>query len=225
MKSNRYIAKLSKKGNKYRSVLSSNKISDGDMYDMQFSEEKSSDLWDEVSHNIVDLNAKAMQEIVNLIPEDDIFQGAQDNITQIESIIQENLSQTAKTLFRTKRYLLGIKAEFSVVEKLVKKRALNILPINMRNVIIGIVHLFSEIFIEKNITIKIEDWFVKSLLDYETVQVALYYLIGNAAKYIKDNTTLNISFKSTSNSTSAIMKMTSLFITPEDEKHIFTKER
>lgn len=147
-----------------------------------FDTESSSNLWDEVSHNLVDLNAKAIQEIVNLIPEDDTYASGHEVINKIEDIIKNNLFETAETIFRTKRYLSGMAAEFSVVEKLVRNRPLQKIKANLRNIIIGVLYLFTDDFNRKNITINIEEWYQFSIVDYETVRVALYYFIGNCAK-------------------------------------------
>lgn len=190
-----------------------------------FDTESSSNLWDEVSHNLVDLNAKAIQEIVNLIPEDDTYASGHEVINKIEDIIKNNLFETAETIFRTKRYLSGMAAEFSVVEKLVRNRPLQKIKANLRNIIIGVLHLFTDDFNRKNITINIEEWYQSSIVDYETVRVALYYFIGNCAKYIQENTKLEISFRINKNNTNATFKMTSLYISPEDEEKIFRKER
>lgn len=190
-----------------------------------FDTESSSNLWDEVSHNLVDLNAKAIQEIVNLIPEDDTYASGHEVINKIEDIIKNNLFETAETIFRTKRYLSGMAAEFSVVEKLVRNRPLQKIKANLRNIIIGVLYLFTDDFNRKNITINIEEWYQFSIVDYETVRVALYYFIGNCAKYIQENTKLEISFRINKNNTNAAFKMTSLYISPEDEEKIFRKER
>lgn len=192
---------------------------------MGFDTESSSNLWDEVSHNLVDLNAKALQELINLIPEDDTYASGHDAINKIEGIIRNNLAETAETIFRTKRYLSGMAAEFSVVEKLVRNRPLQKIKANLRNIIIGVLHLFTDDFDRKNISINIEDWYQSSFVDYETVRVALYYFLGNCAKYIQENTKLEITFKIKRKNTNATFKMTSLYISPEDEKKIFNIER
>ena len=49
----------------------------------------------------------------------------------IEDIIKNNLFETAETIFRTKRYLSGMAAEFSVVEKLVRNRPLQKIKANL----------------------------------------------------------------------------------------------
>ena len=146
---------------------------------MGFDTESSSNLWDEVSHNLVDLNAKALQEIINLIPEDDTYVSGHEAINKIEDIIRNNLIETAETIFRTKRYLSGMAAEFSVVEKLVRNRPLQKIKANLRNIIIGVLHLFTDDFDRKNISISIEEWYQASYVDYETVRVSLYYFLGN----------------------------------------------
>lgn len=192
---------------------------------MGFDTESSSNLWDEVSHNLVDLNAKALQELINLIPEDDTYVSGHEAINKIEGIIRNNLAETAETIFRTKRYLSGMAAEFSVVEKLVRNRPLQKIKANLRNIIIGVLHLFTDDFDRKNISINIEDWYQSSFVDYETVRVALYYFLGNCAKYIQENTKLEITFKIKRKNTNATFKMTSLYISPEDEKKIFNIER
>lgn len=188
-------------------------------------EEQSNALWDELTHNLVDLNAKAMFGLANLVPDDIIATNTKELVNSIIDYIKEDFEKTALTIFRTKRYLLGMKAEFSVVEKLVKARPLTLQQINVRNIVVGVVHLFYEEINVKNLTFDIKEWFDKSYIDYETIQVALYYIIGNAIKYTKNSTKITVDFKIDNNMTNVSFEMTSLYISDEDILNIFQKER
>lgn len=187
--------------------------------------EQTNGLWDELTHNLVDLNAKAMFGLANLVPDDISANSVSELINKIVEYVKDDNERTALTIFRTKRYLLGMKAEFSVVEKLVKSRPLTLQQINVRNIIAGVVYLYYEDLKNRNLTFDIKEWFDKSYIDYETIQVAMYYIIGNIIKYTKEGTKVSVDFKLSNNMTIVTLEMMSLYISDEDMHHIFRTER
>lgn len=83
--------------------------------------------------------------------------------------------------------------------------------------------MFFNDFNEKDVYIDIEEYYEKVYVDFESVQVAIYHIIENAAKYIAPKTNANITFKIEKHTQYIIFAMTSLYINQDEEFEIFNE--
>ncbi len=75
----------------------------------------------------------------------------------------------------------------------------------------------------KRTYIDVEEYYEKVYVDFEALQVAIYHIIENAAKYIEPDTTAYIKFNIEGDVQYVIFEMNSLYIHPDEESEIFNE--
>ncbi|WP_066219819.1 ATP-binding protein [Formosa haliotis] len=174
-------------------------------------------------HNLTSINAHNIQEIYDLIPQDVL---ASNWRTQVEFIEKELVSKSNKAsmmFLRIAKHNIHMKSEFSIYRKLDRDDNANLefkgYPI--RIVLLNVLHTFFGDFTSKNVYVNVSDYYGKVLIDYETIQVALYHLIENSSKYTKTDSTIYIDFKEDNDNVIISMEMISLYIPESERKKIF----
>jgi hypothetical protein len=172
-------------------------------------------------HNLTSLNAHNIQEVYDFIPEDILRdnQGGRSKI--VEDHIKANLAQATQTFLKIVKNNGAMKIEFSVFNKLKETNPkLDIQEHSIRKVILNTVHIFFQDFTDSGVTVKVSNSKEYINLDYESFQVALYYLIDNATKYILRDSIFYINFLKTENEFIVILDMVSMKIFPDEESKI-----
>jgi signal transduction histidine kinase len=175
-------------------------------------------------HNLISLNAHAIQDLYSMIPQEDLsnYSGFP---SQKEMIKQRLISSpdVAATLFlRALKNESAVKNELSVFQKLYDPSPiLRKLAHPIHKVILNVGNLFFQDLADNNITILISPSAVKLIVDYESIQVALYHLFDNACKYAAPSSEIKVNFVQNSNFFSIHLEMTSLYIAPEERSKIF----
>lgn len=192
----------------------------------QYTMAETSNRVNRVIHNLKSINAHAMQELYALVPQEQLIKNVRENSKIVESAIKKDVRQAALTFFRMAKFNLSIKAEFSIYEKLLQggeKLKLEKRNHNIRDVIMIVLYMFFNDFNEKDVYIDIEEYYEKVYVDFESIQVAIYHIIENAAKYIAPKTNTNITFKIEKHTQYIIFAMTSLYINQDEEYEIFNE--
>ena len=192
----------------------------------QYTMAETSNMVNRIIHNLKSINAHAMQELYALVPQEQLIKNVRENSKIVESAIKKDVRQAALTFFRMAKFNLSIKAEFSIYEKLLQggeKLKLEKRNHNIRDVIMIVLYMFFNDFNEKDVYIDIEEYYEKVYVDFESVQVAIYHIIENAAKYIAPKTNANITFKIEKHTQYIIFAMTSLYINQDEEFEIFNE--
>lgn len=175
-----------------------------------------------VLHNIRTINAHSLQEIRNLIPDSLLKQHKDKSCDELEAVIKKRTSATAMSIFRLSKDLYEIKSEFSVYDKLVKGNvSVSKRMFNVRDVIMTVLYPFFEDFSKKQVVVNVEQCYASIPLDFETFQVAVYHIIENASKYIRNKTSASISFSQDNNFMTIQFVMQSLFISENEAGSIF----
>ena len=86
---------------------------------------------------------------------------------------------------------------------------------------LNVLHTFFADFSEKNIYVEVGEYYNKTVVDYETIQIAFYHLIENALKYSKPNSKINIDFEDFADFFLIKFKMTSTYVKPIERDLIF----
>lgn len=179
---------------------------------------------DRVIHNLKSINGHCIQELYNLVPQDLLTHSVKDSLPTIESIIIKNPHKAALLFTRIARLNMSTKAEFSVYEKLLKNEAkLQPRNINPRDLVMIVLYMFFGDFSEKNVYVDVGSYYEKAKFDFESVQVAVYHLVENSVKYVKPDTTINISFDNDSGYHVISFKMDSLHVYEDEREKIFNE--
>ncbi len=176
-------------------------------------------------HNLTSINAYNIQEIYDLLPQSVLASNWKDQINFIEKEIIKNPKEAAMMFLRIAKNNIHMKSEFSIYRKLDRedKTPLEFQSFSIRNILLNVLHTFFADFSQKHIYVEVGEFYNKVLVDYETIQVALYHLIENALKYSKPNSKIYIDFQDNSNEISIKFKMTSTFVKPTERELIFNE--
>ncbi len=177
---------------------------------------------DRVIHNLRSNNAHSMQTLYTLIPQNELIGNIRETSKIVAKYIEADPQKAAMTFLKIAKLNMSVKAEFSIYDKILKGNPkLDFRQHNPREIIMIIMYMFFADFSEINVRIHVEDFYDKIKIDYESVQVALYHIVENAAKYIKPNTEANITFMNNPHSHTITFSMCSLYIAPDEEDDIF----
>lgn len=175
-------------------------------------------------HNLTSLNAHNIQEFYSLVPQENVSRKMGKQVSYVKSIVEEEPEETAIALLKMAKNNAAMKVEFSVFKKLFdlnpNLRATNH---NVHKVLMNVFYLFFPDFTDKNVKVTVGDTDNKYMayFDYESIHVAFYHMIENAAKYIKPNTSFKVGIVKNIEKTEIILDMVSTQINSEEVNLIF----
>lgn len=173
-------------------------------------------------HNLTTLNAHNIQEIYSLIPQEEISGRVNNHISYVREKIEDDPTEAAKVFLRIAKNNASMKTEFSVFKKLfVAQPELRPSFHMMHKVLMNILYLFFPDFTDKEVEVVVERSEAVAYFDYESIHVALYHLIDNAAKYTRPGSKLHISISSGTPYTTLVFRMKSTRILPDERERIF----
>lgn len=173
-------------------------------------------------HNLITLNAHNIQEIYSIIPQGEISKESGDKIKFVCSAIEKDPIEAAKTLLRIAKNNAAMKTEFSVFNKLFgKPKELRSTSHTMHKVLMNILYLFFPDFTDKGVKVIVNRDNASAYFDYESIHVALYHLIDNAAKYTRNNSELSINIKTVEPYVILVFQMKSIKILPNEVEKIY----
>ncbi|MFZ4878737.1 sensor histidine kinase [Janthinobacterium sp. Mn2066] len=173
-------------------------------------------------HNLTSLNAHNIQEIYLLIPQDEISGKIKGHLEYTKKIVENNSLDAAKALLKIAKNNAAMKTEFSVFKKLFNttpdlRPSMHI----VHKVVMNILYLFFSDFTDKSVEVVVQRSEAKAYFDYESIHVALYHLINNAAKYTIPDSFFNIEIKEETSVLSITFRMCSTKILKEERERIF----
>lgn len=82
---------------------------------------------------------------------------------------------------RIAKYNTGVKAEFSIYDKLLKKDVrLSPRYHNLRDVFMLVLHMFLGNFADNHVYVEVDNYYEKAYMDFESVHVSIYNIIENS---------------------------------------------
>lgn len=173
-------------------------------------------------HNLTSINAKNIQEIYDLVPQQTLTSDINTQVEKIIEIVKKNPGETAMMFLRIAKHNIHMKSEFSIYRKLERENsALEKRDHPIHKVLMNVLHSFFVDFSDKNVYVKVGECRSLVSCDYESIQVALYHLIENATKYVKHNSTVLINFNESPDSIDISFEMQSLFIHKDEYEKIY----
>lgn len=175
-------------------------------------------------HNLTSINAHNIQEIYDLVPQELLTSNYQRQLDHIQAELRKNTKKAALMFLRIAKHNIHMKSEFSIYKKLDREDAmLDVRSHPLQKVLMNVLHTFFTDFTNNGIYVRVGEFFGKVLIDYESIQVALYHLIENASKYTMPDSTIDITFEENGKNIDVIFKMKSLYISIEEKERIFTE--
>ncbi len=174
-----------------------------------------------VMHNLMSLNAHAIQDVFALISQDALTGDIRRQQAVIESVIRTQPAKAARTLLRIAKNNMAVKTEFAVIRLLDQTSPPPTFKFHaLHRVILNVLHTVLPDFTENNVHANISDCSLSVPLDYETFQAALYHILENATKYVLPNSELFIRFSDTDSEVHITFDMHSLYIAPDEVSRI-----
>ena len=173
-------------------------------------------------HNLMTINAHSMQEIFNFIPQDELAKNTKNVRKLIKDKIEKDSQKSSSVLLKLMKNNLATKTEFSVFNKLFEDNPiLNKKEYKVFDVLLNVLYNFFPDIIDKKVGLEYLESNSKAYFDYEAIQVALFHILDNTMKYIKENTKLVISLQETEQNIEIIFDMISLKVGDDELEKIF----
>ena len=175
-----------------------------------------------LKHNLLTYSTKINQELYKLIPQEHLSKGSQNQKDLIKRIVRNDTDKAATTFLRILKNANLIKSEFDVYDMI---HGDGIEPDSFSHSIHKVISLslssFWLDFLQKDISVYIENCNSKLYFNYESISSILCNIFDNATKYIANKTSLNISFKENETHFFVIFDMISLRVKEEEKKRLF----
>lgn len=173
-------------------------------------------------HNLTSINAKNIQEIYDLVPQEVLTSDFNTQIPKISEIVKNNPKETALMFLRLAKHNIHMKSEFSIYRKLDRANpTLEKRKHPIHKILMNVLHSFFIDFSDKEVYVNVGECRSSINCDYESLQVALYHLIENASKYVRPKSTVEITFNEVEDKIFMHFKMSSLFIEETEYSKLF----
>ena len=173
-------------------------------------------------HNLTSINAHNIQEIYSEFPQDLISGSGKKNIAQISQIISLKPKKVSQMILRLAKNNIAMKAEFSVFKRLYDQNTkIDMCQHNVHRVLMNIMYTFFPDFSEKQVYVDVHDSKAQAYLDYDTVHVALYHLLDNAAKYTENSSNFDITIDQNDDRVNVAFSMQSIVIEDNELELIY----
>lgn len=174
-------------------------------------------------HNLKSLTAKTSQEIFDIARQDQLVASPKEGVKYLSSEIQSNIEGTARALLEILKHQAAQKAEYTAFDRL----SGNLDPRyveqhSIHRVLMNVFYLFFGEFLSNKVRAVVDKMSLQAKFDYDSIHVCIYYLVENAAKYVRSNSDLRVS--ATLNNYGFVdirFSMESLFIEPNETERIF----
>ena len=174
-------------------------------------------------HNLITLNARTIQAIHRVVPQEDFNQ---ENREALISAVSKKLSasndQTVLLVINILKNANLEKTEFAVYAKFLEQEPANFNSHPIHKIFMLVLNTYWwEVLKEKEVTVRVGYCRESVLVDYEIIVASLVHLLDNTTKYILPKSLLKISFETTSDSVNLVLDMISLRIHTDEIDKIF----
>lgn len=173
-------------------------------------------------HNLTSINGHTIQELYALVPQEELSARFKEQRKIVRQRLEQSPDAAAEAFLRILKNEISLRNEFSAYSKLYDPNpTLRVAKHSLHKVVLNVVNLFFQDFADKLIEITIDPTDARINLDYESIQVALYHLFDNAAKYAEPETEITVKFDFSAIRLRMDIYMSSLYIAPDETTRLF----
>lgn len=197
----------------------------GKLIDLEFSNAKSQEgkKTRRLKHNLINHNSNILLELYKLVPQD-AFRNGGNHVDLIEELLKKDNRKAAFTYLKVLKSSNLMKAEFEVYDMLnTETPYLDFTDHQIHKVLILTLNPFWLDLAEQKVSLNIQPFYEKVIIDYRSVSVSLSHIFDNAVKYIMPHSELNINFNYSDDFIEISLEMTSLKVELEELDHIFNE--
>ena len=171
-------------------------------------------------HNLVTLNAHAIQAVYRVVPQD-VF-GERNRESLIRSVAEKlsDPEQAALLVVNLLKIATLEKTEFDVYTKLHEQEPVSLRAYRIRKIFMLVLSTYWEDLKDKGVDVRVGRCQERVFVDRDTVAASLVHILDNTAKYILPRSIMNVSFECDENSLKLAMDMVSLRIHPDEISEI-----
>lgn len=185
-------------------------------------EEKEREKYYKIVHNLRKLNAEALGNQYNFIPQEKLTENYRDLFSFVFNLIKNDMRGATLTLLKQAKINAHIKTEFDTHELLsMDNPILDFRNHGVREVILNVYHPFERDFKDKDIFLSFSQNIGYARFDYRTMRLAFAHILSNSAKYVKPSTDIEVNFENSGEDTVISFTMTSIVIKPDEVDRIF----
>ncbi|NAW33322.1 HAMP domain-containing histidine kinase [Halomonas alimentaria] len=176
-------------------------------------------------HNLVSLNAVAIQSIYANIPQESFIQSRREELlSTITEHVRSSPEISAKLIVDLLKNEVLKKAELSAYNKIFHDESPDFFYYSAHKIVLLVLNSFWDEFKEKDVRVSMDSFYGKVKIDFDAFAAVLTHVFHNSAKYILPRSKLSIFFQSTGEGAVRIsFEMISLRIKREEEDLIFKK--
>lgn len=174
-------------------------------------------------HNLKSLTAKTSQEIFNIARQDTLVGSPREAVSYLSLEIESSVEGTARALLEILKHQAAQKAEYTAFDRLSGKLdPRNVERHSIHRVLMNVFYLFFGEFVSRKVHAEVVQTLLQAQFDYDSVHVCIYYLVENAAKYVRPHSDLSVTATEDGNGLVSIrFSMESLVIKPDEIERIF----
>ncbi len=180
-------------------------------------EQEAQQLTRRIIHNLTSLNALSIQHIYDFVPQDLLAKETAEQYELIKKAMKKFPKKAAELFLRLAKNNRAMKNEFAVFRILHEGATIpHLRKHKVRKVLLNVLHGFFVDFTDHGVRVHVMEFETSIPLDYETISVAFYQIIDNAAKYVMPDSTIDIEFVSGATSVDVVFSMFSLPISKDE---------
>jgi hypothetical protein len=134
-----------------------------------------------LTHNLVSLNAHAMQEVYEFFPQKKFSRNIKEQRKRLSKAIKSSPDKAANVIVRLLKASLQMKVEFDVHDFLYNG-GVDFSPREheLKSVILNVAHIFFLDFSDRGVVVNVEQDEVRAIFDYDLFSVAVSDILDNA---------------------------------------------
>lgn len=176
---------------------------------------------DRLYHNLGSIHAHFVQLMESFLPISGVG-GASVAISELETLLQSNSERAALLLFKLNKQVMALGTEITVYDMLQgDMKELDPHDTSLYGMVRNVASGFFSELTDNGSFIKIENSDKRAYFDFQTIEVALYYVIENAVKYILPRTNIRVSFEADNDFEIIRLRMESLYVRQDEVQRIF----
>lgn len=176
---------------------------------------------DRLVHNLVTLNAQAIQAVYNMVPQDSFYQRDRESLVGAISRRLTDSEKTAGLVINLLKIANLEKAEYAGYKKLSEREPIALRNYPIHKIFMLVLGAYWDSLKEKEVFVRIGECRERVCVDYDTITASLVHILNNTVKYIPPRSTLDVSFVETTDSIVLTLNMVSLRIRSDELDKIF----
>ena len=176
---------------------------------------------DRLVHNLITLNAQAIQSIYRVVPQDEFYRKDRESLIRAVSKRLADPETTARLVIDLLKNANLEKTEYAGYKKLLEQDPIDRRYYPIHKIFMLILNIYWIDLKEKEVYVSVGLCKERVWIDYDTIAASLVHVLNNTVKYILPGSRLDVSFEETQDSIILTLDMMSFRIRPDELDSLF----